>query len=223
MQIKVENKALKDYIYDKIKVLLDNGEIPVGEKINKFELAERFKVSQTPVNDALNRLVGENYLIQKPRRGFYVREYGIKELCDLFEVRAGLEGVAVYVLCERATDKQIQDITGAFDSFLHLSELSANQKKAYVQADKNFHRGIIHYANNPLILSAAISMGFLNRTYQNGIEKPFPDSFREHMSIIEAIKKRDSIAAKIAIEQHLLNTRNLLYAKLEEENMSDQV
>ena len=93
METKLENKSVKDYIYEKIKELLENNEFVIGEKINKNYLATRFNISLTPINDALNRLVGENYLVQLPRKGFFVKEFSPKELCDLFEMRAALEEI----------------------------------------------------------------------------------------------------------------------------------
>jgi DNA-binding GntR family transcriptional regulator len=47
----VENKALRDYIYEKIRELIENEELSSGEKINKSLLEKRFNVSATPIND----------------------------------------------------------------------------------------------------------------------------------------------------------------------------
>jgi DNA-binding GntR family transcriptional regulator len=75
MESRIENKSLRQNVYEKIRDLIDTGELVFGEKINKIDLAERFSVSQTPINDALNRLVGENYLIQQSRKGYYAVSY----------------------------------------------------------------------------------------------------------------------------------------------------
>ena len=66
MTPKVENKALRNYVYEHIRGLIDQGIIPFGEKINKHELAKSLGVSQTPINDALNQLVGERFLEHDP-------------------------------------------------------------------------------------------------------------------------------------------------------------
>ena len=117
MDTKLENKSVKDYIYDKIKELLENNDFEIGEKINKNDLANRFNISLTPINDALNRLVGENYLVQYPRKGFFVKEFSAKELCDLFEIRAGLEGIAIRLCCEKASNEELNELRHTFDIF----------------------------------------------------------------------------------------------------------
>lgn len=212
MDSKLENKSVKDYIYDKIKELLENNEFVVGEKINKNDLALRFNISLTPINDALNRLVGENYLIQQPRKGFYVKEFSPKELCDLFEIRAGLEGIAIRLCCERASNEEIENLIHSFDLF--ENDMDSNMIKQYTKADKDFHKKIIFLAENPLISQVRNSLGFLNRSYQKGLVKPMKDSLSEHHAIIEALKARDGEKAQKAMEQHLLNSRDKIVSTL---------
>ncbi len=212
MDTKLENKSVKDYIYDKIKELLENNEFVVGEKINKNDLALRFNISLTPINDALNRLVGENYLSQQPRKGFFVKEFSPKELCDLFEIRAGLEGIAVRLCCERASDEDIENLIHSFDSF--EKNMDTTMIKQYTITDKEFHKKIILLAGNPLISQVRNSLGFLNRSYQKRIVKPMQDSLLEHQEIIEALKTRDGEQAQKAMEQHLLNARDKIVSTL---------
>ncbi len=214
METKLENKSVKDYIYDRIKELLENNEFVVGEKINKNDLASRFNISLTPINDALNRLVGENYLVQYPRKGFFVKEFSPKELCDLFEIRAGLEGIAVRLCCERANEEEINELIHSFDIF--ENGISADMIKEYTTIDKNFHKRIIFLAKNPLISQVRNSLGFLSRTYQKGLVKPMEISLNEHHDIINALKMRDGKLAQIAMETHLLGSRDRILHSLEE-------
>lgn len=212
METKLENKSVKDYIYDKIKELLENNEFAVGEKINKNDLAVRFNISLTPINDALNRLVGENYLVQYPRKGFFVKEFSPKELCDLFEIRAGLEGIAVRLCCERANDEDLNELIHSFDSF--ENGVTPDMVKNYTSVDKNFHQKIIFLAKNPLISQVRNSLGFLNRSYQKGLVKPASDSLKEHHQIIAALKIRDGKKAQSAMENHLLGSRDRILTSL---------
>lgn len=101
---KIENKILTDLVYEKIKTMIDDGVLLPGSKVNKAELAEMLGVSQTPINDALSRLAGEKFIEQKSRQGYFVRAFSDAELCALFEVRGGLEGVAIRLCAENAGD-----------------------------------------------------------------------------------------------------------------------
>ncbi len=212
MDTKLENKSVKDYIYEKIKELLENNEFTIGEKINKNDLANRFNISLTPINDALNRLVGENYLVQYPRKGFFVKEFSAKELCDLFEIRAGLEGIAIRLCCEKSSDEELNQLIHAFDIF--ENNIGENMRKEYIQIDKEFHKKIIFLADNPLISQVRNSLGFLSRSYQKGLMKPMEISLSEHHSIIDALKKRDGKMAQKAMEDHLLGSRDRIISKI---------
>lgn len=212
MDTKLENRSVKDYIYDKIKELLENNEFAIGEKINKNDLANRFNISLTPINDALNRLVGENYLVQYPRKGFFVKEFTPKELCDLFEIRAGLEGIAIRLCCERGSDEELNQLIHAFDIF--ENGIDTSMIKEYTQIDKEFHKKIIFLAKNPLISQVRNSLGFLSRSYQKGLMKPMEISFEEHHKIIEALKERNGKKAQKAMENHLLGSRDRIISTL---------
>jgi DNA-binding GntR family transcriptional regulator len=216
METKLENRSVKDYIYDRIKQLLENNEFVVGEKINKNDLASKFNISLTPINDALNRLVGENYLVQYPRKGFFVKEFSPKELCDLFEIRAGLEGIAVRLCCERASDEDLNELIHSFDIF--ENNMQDSMIKQYTRIDKDFHQKIIFLAHNPLISQVRNSLGFLNRTYQKGLIKPMKDSLLEHNEIIAGLKLRDGKKAQIAMEIHLLGSRDRILNLLKKSN-----
>lgn len=212
MDTKLENRSVKDYIYDKIKELLENNEFAIGEKINKNDLANRFNISLTPINDALNRLVGENYLVQYPRKGFFVKEFTPKELCDLFEIRAGLEGIAIRLCCERGSDEELNQLIHAFDIF--ENGIDTSMIKEYTKIDKEFHKKIIFLAKNPLISQVRNSLGFLSRSYQKGLMKPMEISLDEHHKIIEALKERNGKKAQKAMENHLLGSRDRIISTL---------
>lgn len=203
---KIENLSLKDALYIKIRDLIINNELKVGEKINKDELAQRFGVSPTPINDALNRLVGEHYLALESRKGYFVREYDRKEYRDLFAMRAAVEGMAAKLVCEDNNNDHIEEIIHSFDNF--TEDTVDSNIEAYIEADMQFHARILKYSNNALFLETAQSVGFLWRSYQKGLAKDAKTSFKEHMSIIAAFKDKNGDKAQKQMINHLMRSRN---------------
>jgi DNA-binding GntR family transcriptional regulator len=212
MSSKIENKALRQYVYEHIRDLLDNGDLPVGEKINKSELCKQFNVSQTPVNDALNKLVGESYLEEIPRKGYFVREFNLEEQALLFEIRAGIEGIAIRLCCERATDAELKELVHSFDGFGNLHDES--ELKMYLKADKRFHRLLIKYSRNPKLQEILDSRSFISRTYQKGLMKSYSQSLNEHKIITTALTNRDKDTAATAIVNHLLSSRDYIVSQI---------
>ncbi|MBK5201725.1 MAG: GntR family transcriptional regulator [Spirochaetaceae bacterium] len=212
MSNKIENKALRQYVYEHIRDLLNNGDLPVGEKINKIELCNQFNVSQTPVNDALNKLVGEGYLDEIPRKGYFVREVNLEELALLFEIRAGIEGIAIRLCCERATDAELQELIHTFDEF--DEPFDEEKLRMFLKSDKRFHRLLIKYSRNPKLQEILDSRGFISRTYERGLMKSQEQSLNEHKVIITALANRDKDTATSAIVNHLLSSRDYIMSQI---------
>ncbi len=202
---KIENRSLKDTLYIKIRDLILNNEFEIGEKITKDDLAKRFGVSPTPVNDALNRLVGEHYLSLESRKGYFVREYDKKEYRDLFAMRAAIEGMAAKLICDENNSQHLDELIHMFDSF--NDDNINDAEEAYIEADMNFHAKIIMYSENTLFMETAQSQGFLWRSYQKGLAKDPVVSLKEHMAIIDAFRARDGDRAQTAVLAHLMHSR----------------
>src|SRR5690606_11154613 len=65
--------------YEKIKELILANQLRPGIKLGHHELAERFKVSRTPVREALERLNQEGYVRHHVGRGYFVAEIGLPQ------------------------------------------------------------------------------------------------------------------------------------------------
>ena len=202
---RIENRSLKDTLYIKIRDLILNNEFEIGEKITMDDLARRFGVSPTPVNDALNRLVGEHYLTLESRKGYFVKEYDKKEYRDLFAMRAAIEGMAAKLICEAHNDEHLEELIHSFDAF--NEESAKDDEAAYIEADMNFHAKIITYSENTLFIETAQSQGFLWRSYQKGLAKDPAVSFKEHIAIIDAFRKKNGDEAQKAVLVHLMHSR----------------
>jgi DNA-binding GntR family transcriptional regulator len=71
-----------------------------GEQIMTGELAERLRVSSTPVRETLIRLQTESLLETAPRRGFFAKTLNLKEMIDLVQLRFLILKASI----EQATD-----------------------------------------------------------------------------------------------------------------------
>ena len=80
---------LRDILEDDIV----NGVLRPGERLDEAALAERFKVSRTPIREAFKNLVGTGLVETIPNRGTFVTDIGLPQLIEMFEVMAELEGM----------------------------------------------------------------------------------------------------------------------------------
>ena len=88
-------------IQNKIREGVLNGDFPGGMRMNEVDLATSLGVSRTPVRNALSTLGAEGLLDYTPNSGYVVRSYSSKDIADIYEVRAVLDGLAAKTLAEQ--------------------------------------------------------------------------------------------------------------------------
>ncbi len=71
-----------------------SGEIAPGTVLRQEQLSEQYRVSRTPVREALRRLAALGLVSFVPNRGVRVRTLSREELREAFLVRAELESLA---------------------------------------------------------------------------------------------------------------------------------
>ena len=204
----IETRILTDHVYETIKLMIRDGALKPGAKINKKELESLLGVSQTPINDALSRLAGQKHIEQRNRRGYFVRKYSCRELVDLFAARGAVEGMAARLAVENASDAEIEQITRFFaDVSFPLSEAAYH---AYERTDREFHSLLIEYSRNAIMQEINEQFGYIVRTATTGLVRPPEETIGEHRAIIAAIRERNPRLAGELMTEHHLRSRDVL-------------
>ena len=102
-----------DKLIKQLKHEIFSGLLKPGDQLEEADLAARFGVSRTPIREAIRSMVDCGLLETRPRKGAMVRVLTAKELNDLFEVAAELEGMACRLASEMLTQsdkKEIQSV-----------------------------------------------------------------------------------------------------------------
>lgn len=204
----LSNRNLTDHVYETLKSMIDEGALVPGEKIRRVELEHELGVSQTPINEALSRLAAEKFLYQESRRGFYVRAYSDHDFIDLFAVRSAIESMAARLCVEDATDEEIRELSGFFQSY--TLPIRASEQIRYAIEDKVFHARIIRYSHNAAIKDLNENHGYIIKSNQRGLVRPPDETLHEHQALIDALVRRDADAASAAMATHHLKSREVL-------------
>ena len=86
------------------------GEFSSGSHLDESQLASRFKVSRTPIREALKQLVASGLLEHRPNKGVFVRTPSVQELLEMFEVMAELEALCVKLAARRTRGEDMQTL-----------------------------------------------------------------------------------------------------------------
>jgi DNA-binding GntR family transcriptional regulator len=206
------------------------GEIPPGSVLRQEHLSEQFRVSRTPVREALRRLAALGLVTFEPNRGVRVRELSREEIREAFLVRAELEGLATEIAARKMTDGQLHDLERAERAFTeitfrlveasHAGRQDLDVVREWLQANHSFHDVIYATAEVPLIerMAKAARRTFLVKpVWATGadLDELYLKNDRQHRAIREAIAARSPDGARVLAREHVLSSGRLLEAILE--------
>ena len=103
-------KAPHEKIFQTIRDRIVYMEYAPGKPLPEKDLCEEFKVSRTPVREAVKKLEEMKLVTVIPRFGTYVAPVDINEIRSAFEVKLRLEGLAGEVAAKRITHDKLNEM-----------------------------------------------------------------------------------------------------------------
>lgn len=213
----IERRSLKDEVLEKVKSYIVSGRYLPGQKVVIDSLAKELGVSVTPVREALHYLAAQGLLVSEPHRGFLVKKWSRKEIEDLLLLRAYLERLAVRLFIERGYDANIVFLREKLKEMEVASGMNSVEEMSKLNSE--FHAIIVRGSGNEELQRVINSLSEkLSRVRILSISYPgrFKDSYREHLSIYEAIEKKDISLAEKRVEEHIGSILKVLLKRFEE-------
>lgn len=203
----IEHKtiSLADQVFEHLETDILSGKYQKGETLTESKLSLELGVSRTPIREALRRLEQE-HLIEEAPKGVVVVGIGEKDLADIFEIRAALEGKAAALAAKNYTEEQINIVREAleFQEF-YLGKQDPDRIKSM---DSRFHETIYKMSGSTIFYDVLMPLHKKILKYRKA---SVSDSDRaaasvaEHRAIYEAILARDGELASRLISEHLEN------------------
>ncbi len=203
------NFSLKDRIYKSLKqaitavhIYADDAELRLDER----RLSEQLNISRTPVREALARLEQEGLVEIVARRGVYIVRKSKAQILEMITVWAALEGMAVRLITDNATDQQISELREMLTTFkgdqieAHIDE--------YSERNIEFHQMILEISGCGLLRELADNLFIHMRSIRArtiGEDNRANRSIIDHTHIVEALEKRDPELAERLVREHTLN------------------
>ena len=105
MEAKLDSTA--DAVAASLRDMIINGELEAGERLVERDLADRFGISRIPMREAIQRLEREGLLDIFRNRGAVVRMLSASDVQEIYDLRALLEGDAIYRSVKRLDDETL--------------------------------------------------------------------------------------------------------------------
>lgn len=213
-----EYENLDQKVYQVIKQMIEDRSLLPGKKIPQEKLAKDLGVSRTPLISALKFLEHEKLVEAKPRRGFYVRLFTIKEMMGIFEIREVLEGLAARRAAQCISDKECDSLKQIFKKFKDKSNIT--DISAYSKADRKFHTLITKIASREFLTTMLQTFNIISLAYQNitreGLIRHPHDTIKDHMAIIEAICSRNPETSEKLMRDHFKKAIDILQKQIDD-------
>jgi DNA-binding GntR family transcriptional regulator len=210
-----DSGSLATAAYNRLREAIVRGDLRPNARLVETELAGWLNVSRTPLREALARLASDG-LVETRRRGWIVREHTAREVGEIHEVRAALEGVAALLACQRASDEQIEEIVG-FHHVQNRAELEMPASDYLVEYNDAFHEAVVVASGNERLrefVRRNREFFFTYRIAKLYSEEEARASLQGHDEVVEALSVRDGERAERAMREHILEARDVIVSKL---------
>jgi DNA-binding GntR family transcriptional regulator len=179
-----------------------------GEKLTEQRVCEAYKVSRTPVREALKQLAAEGLTEMLPNRSSFVLGFSRGDMEDIFELRGICETQAVRRAIERVTEGRLAEL----DEILEFMEFYTKKRdtKKLTEINVNFHQAI-HAASECRMLRRILSSQLLYIRHSRHIrpygEESLPAILSEHRRVCDAFRAADAEAGADAMRAHMDKAR----------------
>jgi len=193
-------------IYQQLRDAMLSGRFEPGTYLRERDLATKFRVSRTPVREALRQLERDGQVQLTPHVGAEVKDVSIQDLFEVLEMRRRLEPYAARIAAERMTpaiEASLRAMRKIFEGAIAQQPVPATIRRL-IAADRRLHGLILNAAGNRRIAQAITDVSLSIQRYRYfGISHRFQRNSQEHLDIISALIQRDATAAETAMTRHL--------------------
>jgi len=202
----VQSPVGRHQVREEIQRRILAGESQPGERLTQQSLARELGVAQGTVRESLLELEWLGLVESVDRLGVFVGKLDAGRLCEAYQVREFLEGLAARLACEHASRADVAVLRGMAD---HIWELSKENKEEEMgAADRAFHLQIIHLSRNKILLRLAEGYRVLSMAVRASRD---PRAVHEeHLRIVEAIDHNFPDEAEKLMRLHVAEARRMI-------------
>ncbi len=190
------------YLFEEIIYNRMKGGCPLSEA----DIASKLEISRTPVREAMMILEREGIVVRYPSRGCFVAQITVQDVYEIFELRTQFELTALRNAYTLIADRQLAELEEALEALTPDSP-----PEAYFETDRKLHGLLLDYCGNGRLVDfICILNAQIERVRVISASRPdrLAESRREHIELVEALRKRDLALAEELLEKHIGHVRD---------------
>jgi DNA-binding GntR family transcriptional regulator len=189
---RVRARNLADEVASRLYDAVVRGVLRPGEKVVEAALSRQMDVSRAPIREGIRVLVERGLLVQIPRRGVFVREYGVRDIEEINELRLAIEIGALSRSLSGGYMLELDVLQNAFDA--RTASGGEGEIGWVLEREFAIHRAIVQLYPNDHFLRAFDNVSNELRVSVAGVQlRELSDAQlrREHEPLLRAIRTRD--------------------------------
>ncbi len=200
--------SLRERVYLHIKNLILEGEFKTGDRLVERELAERLRISRTPIREALFRLESQGFVKTVPRKGVIVADISEKEIIEVFTILSSLEVLAAKLAAQKLDD----EMRSTYLAFCKKVEdrLKNNKDDDFSDLHRDLNHLLYRSAKNAKLYEILSGLSdYISAFAKTGYKNPGRPvkSMEEHLAIMEAILNQELEMAEYLTKIHIENSK----------------
>jgi DNA-binding GntR family transcriptional regulator len=220
--MQLSSPTLADQAYTALREAIVAGELPRGEKITERGLADRLRVSPTPVREALRRLEQDRLVERTGPRSIRVADVDDADIAEVSAIEDTLRGLAARLAAGNATPEQVarleRELDAAEAAVENVRAPGKPRRKAVAAAaeqafehTREFHRLLDEASNSKLLLHMLRMVEAFDVTQRRQVlhrqlaareDDAMAARFLEHREIFNAVAAGDEVLAEQLVLKH---------------------
>jgi len=201
-----------------LKERIIHWQYPPEHRLTEAELCQKFGVSRSPVREALRTLATDGFVKKMPNRGYAVKQYNLREIEELYELRLALELFVVECLANRGTPMK-DDMDALKRTWTGLLNGSSKKDEELARLDTLFHETLAHAAGNKSLLRQLRAINerlLLFRMIDFGKAHRVESTCHQHLEILKRIAAKDISGARKAMQRNIEDGRNNVHEAIKD-------
>ena len=214
----LRRQTLTSMTADAIRERILRGHYAEASPLRQDAIGAELGVSRIPVREALRQLEAEGLVTFNPHRGAVVSTLSLKQIRELYELRADVEADLIRRAVPNMTaedNARAAEILDAYEAALH-----AGQVGVWGALNWKFHSTLYAPADRELTMNIVSRLHHQSDRYsrmQLWLTHGENRARYEHRAIAAAAKKRDADKAARLMREHILTAGHALVSFLEKE------
>lgn len=212
----LKSGSLTSAVERQLERLIVEGALAPGDRLNEIQLAAHFGTSRGPLREAMRSLQAKGFVDVIRNRGVFVRNLKLDEVCEIYDLRGALFGLAGRLVAERMTDgllTQLRDLVNSMEDAASTGDLDA-----YYPLNLAFHELILQASDNKTLIDEY--QRFVKRMHLFRVKGLVQGgglsvSNSEHAAMLEALASGDPDRAQATHWRHVQRAKQRMIIAVE--------